>query len=54
MHYVIMSLLYGEPIKSSPNLQYPNLPDNRPSMQTYWSFLISLLSERPSLELEET
>ncbi|KAI3630784.1 hypothetical protein MIR68_012219 [Amoeboaphelidium protococcarum] len=54
MHYVIMSLLYGEPIKSSPNLQYPNLPDDRPSMQTYWSFLISLLSERPSLELEET
>ncbi|KAI8086766.1 N-acetylglucosaminyl transferase component-domain-containing protein [Halteromyces radiatus] len=37
--YVFQCLLYGEPIKPIPKLQYPMLPDNRPSLKSAWKML---------------
>ncbi|CAO3662791.1 unnamed protein product [Umbelopsis ramanniana] len=39
--YVLTCLIYGEPIKPIPKLQYPMLPDNRPSLRDFWEILKS-------------
>ncbi|KAG0191094.1 hypothetical protein DFQ28_000992 [Apophysomyces sp. BC1034] len=41
--YVLRCLLYGEPIKPIPKLQYPMLPEKRPSLETAWKVLKSNL-----------
>ncbi|KAL0140639.1 N-acetylglucosaminyl transferase component-domain-containing protein [Mucor lusitanicus] len=46
--YVFNCLLYGEPIKPIPKLQYPMLPDQRPSLSALWQTLkINLWDPRP-------
>ncbi|KAG2231861.1 hypothetical protein INT48_006053 [Thamnidium elegans] len=37
--YVLNCLLHGEPIKPIPKLQYPMLPDTRPSLSNLWQTL---------------
>ncbi|CEG78349.1 hypothetical protein RMATCC62417_12972 [Rhizopus microsporus] len=43
--YVFKCLLYGEPIKPTPKLQYPMLPDTRPSLKALWQTFISSICE---------
>ncbi|CAO3646375.1 unnamed protein product [Mucor fragilis] len=46
--YVFNCLLYGEPIKPIPKLQYPMLPDQRPSLSALWQTLkVNLWDLRP-------
>ncbi|KAG1471322.1 hypothetical protein G6F56_002191 [Rhizopus delemar] len=43
--YVFTCLLYGEPIKPIPKLQYPMLPDTRPSLDLLWQTFKSNILE---------
>ncbi|GAB5592264.1 pig-Q [Umbelopsis nana] len=43
--YVLTCLVYGEPIKPIPKLQYAMLPDNRPSLRDFWEILKSSFQE---------
>ncbi|KAI8638825.1 N-acetylglucosaminyl transferase component-domain-containing protein [Parasitella parasitica] len=52
--YVFNCLLYGEPIKPIPKLQYPMLPDQRPSLSTLWESLLKVnLWDPPIIKKEE-
>ncbi|KAI8973580.1 N-acetylglucosaminyl transferase component-domain-containing protein [Mycotypha africana] len=49
--YVFKCLLYGEPIKPIPKLQYPMLPSERPSLSNLWQTLkLNLLESKVKSE----